>query len=117
MKKNKAVRGLLHGKIKRVVITRDGRVVETIPFDEVVESVKSRSSREPRETETQVAVCIESDDPQRLIIGKLYKINFLTDESVRVIDESGEPATHSIDCFIPLAFPPNIEERLMRVLA
>lgn len=116
-KNNKAVRGMLYGRIGRAVVRRDGRIIETIPYEQLVEEVELASSPQPRESETLLAVCIESDEPRRLIVGKLYKIIFLTDGNVRLIDESGESTIYPIKKFIPLAFPPNIEEQLLRVLA
>jgi hypothetical protein len=40
MKKNKPVRGLLYGKINRAVIRGEGKVIESIPYDELVREVR-----------------------------------------------------------------------------
>lgn len=39
-KNNKAVRGLLYGKINRAVIRREGKIIEAIPYDQLVREVR-----------------------------------------------------------------------------
>ncbi len=39
-KNNKAVRGLLYGKINRAVIMHEGKIIEAIPYDQLVCEVR-----------------------------------------------------------------------------
>lgn len=47
MKKTEAVRGKFYGKINRAVVSEQGRVIEEIPFDQLVKQVRSKHSEQP----------------------------------------------------------------------
>ena len=65
-----------------------------------------------RKLETRLAVCVKTDDPELLIVNKIYQVNPLDDDLIRVIDEAGEAAIYAADHFIYVSFPPRVERVL-----
>ena len=66
------------------------------------------------ETESLIetwAICIETDDEELLIPGKLYFIK-ISGEVVLVRDEEDEAALYSKDFFIPVALPQEVTQKL-----
>ena len=57
------------------------------------------------------AVCVETDDEELLIPGKLYFIK-ISGDAVLVRDEEDEAALYSKDFFIPIALPQEITQKL-----
>ena len=66
------------------------------------------------ETESLIetwAICIETDDEELLIPGKLYFIK-ISGDAVLVRDEEDEAALYSKDFFIPVALPQEVTQKL-----
>src|SRR5438876_1115622 len=66
----------------------------------------------PRKLETRLAICIKTDDPESLILNKIYQVNPLDHDLIRVIDEEGEAAVYPADHFLYVSFPPKVERVL-----
>lgn len=64
---------------------------------------------------TRLAICVESDDADLLVVNKIYVITLLDDDLIRVIDEKGEAAVYSSDNFLYVSFPPRVEQVLSRL--
>ena len=65
-----------------------------------------------RKLETHLAICVKTDDPELLILNKIYQINSLDHDLIRVIDEEGEAAIYPADHFLYVSFPPKVERVL-----
>ncbi len=57
------------------------------------------------------AVCVESDDDELLIIGKLYQVK-VSQNAVWVRDEEGESTLCSKEFFVPISPPQEVSMRL-----
>lgn len=64
-----------------------------------------------------LAVCIETDDAELLIVGKIYVIKILNDKRIAVTDESGETVVCPKDDFLIVEFQPKIEKKLRELVA
>jgi hypothetical protein len=64
---------------------------------------------------TRLAICLRTDDPELLVVNKIYPVNPLERDLVRVIDESGEAALYEADNFLFVSFPPKVERVLSRL--
>ena len=58
----------------------------------------------PADSEEIFAVCLETDDAERLIPFKIYRVA-LRGEYARVTNERGETAVYPKDFFLPLPLP------------
>ena len=56
-----------------------------------------------------------TDDPALLVVNKIYPVNPLEGDLVRVIDEDGEAALYDADYFLYVSFPPKVERVLSRL--
>ena len=65
-----------------------------------------------RKLETRLAICVRTDDPNLLIVNKIYQVNLLDHDLIRVIDEEGEAAIYPADHFLYVSFPPKVERVL-----
>lgn len=69
----------------------------------------------------QLAICIQSDDPDLLTPRMIYEI--IPDESaaksqhVRVIDNEGEDYLYPADFFLFMDFPKEVKETLLEVVS
>jgi hypothetical protein len=73
---------------------------------------------EPREKNTQFAVCIRNDDyPASLEKRKIYEILPDTEaekyHQLRIIDESGEDYLYPKDYFVPIKLPKDVEQAVI----
>lgn len=59
-------------------------------------------------------VCVETDDQELLIPGKIYEIK-IGKNRVWVTDEEGESALYPQDFFIPIHLPQKVSERLENI--
>jgi hypothetical protein len=98
-------------------------------FKELVESVKEsgaimRGEKQPSrifnlpdtpriEVEKRFAVCVITDDPELLVLRKVYQVEVI-DDRIYVRDEAGETAVYPADHFILLELPREAEEALLR---
>jgi hypothetical protein len=57
------------------------------------------------------AVCVESDDDELLIIGKLYQVK-VSQNAVWVRDEEGESTLCPKEFFVPISLPQEVSIRL-----
>ncbi len=57
------------------------------------------------------AVCIETDDEELLIPGKLYPVK-ISGDAVLVRDEENEAALYPKDFFLPVSLPSEITQKL-----
>ena len=71
-----------------------------------------------KELNIQLAVCIETDDPDLLTPRRIYKV--IADESaakssyLRVIDNEGEDYLYPADYFVLVSFAPEIERMILQ---
>lgn len=65
--------------------------------------------------ETRLAICVRTDDPELLVVNKIYPVNPLERDLVRVVDEAGEAALYDADYFLYVSFPPKVERVLSRL--
>lgn len=103
-----------------------------VEFEELLESVQQggsilRAEIEPSRVvnykppkrngkpETRLAICVRSDNPELLVVNKIYPVNSLESDLVRVIDEAGEAAIYDADYFLYVSFPPKVERVLSRL--
>ncbi|MBD0326397.1 MAG: hypothetical protein ICV68_08195 [Pyrinomonadaceae bacterium] len=98
-------------------------------FSELVESVKEsgaimRGEKKPSrsfnlpdaprlEVEKRFAVCVMTDDPELLVLRKVYQVEVIGDR-ICAKDEAGETAVYPADYFILLELPREAEEALLR---
>ncbi len=73
-----------------------------------------RNSRERRTTEQVFGICIKSDDPELLILDKIYQVARLEPGYVEIKDERGDTSTYPAEYFALVSFPPEIEQQLRR---
>ena len=64
---------------------------------------------------TRLAICVKTDDPELLVVNKIYPVTPLDDNLIRVIDEDGEAAVYSEDHYLYVSFPPKVEQVLSRL--
>lgn len=64
---------------------------------------------------TRLAICVKSDDPELLVVNKIYSVTPLVDDLIRVIDEEGVAAVYSSDHFLYVSFPTKVEQVLSRL--
>ena len=57
------------------------------------------------------AVCVETDDEELLIPGKLYHIK-ISGDAVLVRDEEDEAALYSTEFFMPVSLPSEVTQKL-----
>lgn len=65
--------------------------------------------------QTSYVLCVRTDDPALLILGKVYEASYSQSGLVRVVDEAGEVALYPEDFFLRLAFPKEVEQVLAQV--
>lgn len=71
-----------------------------------------------KESTSQFAICIESDDPDLLTPRRIYEV--LPDESaaksnyLRVIDNEGEDYLYPADNFVLVSFAPEVERAILK---
>ncbi len=73
------------------------------------------ASTDLRRSEKAFAICVKTDDPELLIPNKIYQVARLEDDLLKVTDESGDAAIYSFDNFLPISFPPEVEQILALV--
>ncbi len=71
--------------------------------------------RRRHKVETRLAICLKTDDPELLIVNKIYQVSPLDENLVRVVDEGGDAAVYSADHFLYVSFPPKVERALSRL--
>lgn len=76
---------------------------------------KYRTPKRNGKLETRLAICVRTDDPELLVINKIYPVNPLEGDLARVIDETGEVALYDADYFLYVSFPPKVERALSRL--
>ncbi|HEY6401732.1 MAG TPA: hypothetical protein VI479_10010 [Blastocatellia bacterium] len=70
----------------------------------------------PREKmNTSFAVCVQTDDPDLLILRKIYEITLYENDLARVIDEAGEAATYPASFFMTISLPEAVESVLAKI--
>ena len=62
-----------------------------------------------------LAVCIDTDDPELLILGKIYEVKLLTNRYA-VKDENGETVLCPQEAFLPLKFETKVEKKIRAVI-
>ena len=67
----------------------------------------------PNPSQPQFAICVQTDDPELLILHKLYQVMALPSGRIRVIDEEGEAAIYPADHFILIELPSEVEYALL----
>ena len=76
-----------------------------------------KKESEPQKRESNaLAVCVETDDADLLIVGKIYVIKILNDKRIAVTDESGETVICPKDDFLIVEFQPKIEKKLRELV-
>lgn len=73
------------------------------------------TSRRNGKAATRLAICVKTDDPELLVVNKIYPVTPLDDDLIRVIDQAGEAAIYSSDHFLYVSFPPKVEQVLSRL--
>lgn len=86
---------------------------ERAPSREFYVRISSRKNK----PKTGYVLCVETDDPELLIVSKVYKATFLSSNYVHIIDEAGEAAIYPDDYFIALSLDSKIEEVLEQLQA
>lgn len=76
---------------------------------------KYKTAKRNGKRETRLAICVRTDDPELLVVNKIYPVNPLETDLVRVIDEAGEAAIYDADYFLYVSFPPQVERVLSRL--
>jgi hypothetical protein len=76
---------------------------------------KHATRRRNGKLETRLAICVRTDDPDLLVVNKIYPVNPLEDDLVRVIDEAGDVAVYDANYFLYVSFPPQVERVLARL--
>ena len=99
--------------MKKESVIEAGRISrgEILPSRETVFEMEADDSKEPVET---WAVCLETDDEELLIPGKLYQVKqFSGDFWVR--DEENEATLCPQKFFIPIELPRTVSEKLENI--
>lgn len=65
--------------------------------------------------EKAFAICVETDDAGLLIPNKIYQVLRFEDNLMKVTDEAGEAAVYPAGYFLPISFPPEVEQILAQV--
>jgi hypothetical protein len=73
-----------------------------------------RSDAQPK-PEKFLAVCIDTDDAELFIPGKIYEVKLLSTR-YSVKDESGETVLCPTDAFLPLKFQAQVEKKIRAVI-
>jgi hypothetical protein len=73
------------------------------------------ASRRNGKVATRLAICVKTDDPELLVLNKIYPVTPLDDDLIRVVDEEGEAAVYSSDHFLYASFLPKVEQVLSRL--
>jgi hypothetical protein len=73
------------------------------------------TSRRNGKVLTRLAICVKTDDPELLVVNKIYPVTPLDDDLIRIIDEKGEAAIYSADHFLYVSFPAKVEQVLSRL--
>lgn len=76
---------------------------------------KHRTAKRNGRLETRLAICLRTDDPDLLVVNKIYTVNPLESDLVRVIEEIGGAAVYDADYFLYVSFPPKVERILSRL--
>ena len=71
------------------------------------------ASKTPRATQPQFAICVQTDDPELLILHKLYQVTVFPSGDIGVEDEEGEAAIYPADHFILIELPSEVEHALL----
>ena len=87
------------GKIKRG---------EMKPSREFVFEIDSSEIKSPLES---WAICVETDDDELLIVGKVYQVKTLSG-GFWVRDEAGESTLCSAEFFLPVSLPQEVTQKL-----
>jgi hypothetical protein len=66
---------------------------------------------------TGYVICVQTDDPQLLILRKIYQVIYSQAGLVRIVDEAGEAALYPEDFFLPVTFPKEVERVLSQMAA
>jgi hypothetical protein len=87
-----------------------GKIIQgnATPNREFFVEVETLEENQPLET---WAVCVESDDDESLIIGKLYQVK-VSQNAVWVRDEEGESTLCPKDFFVPISLPQEVSMKL-----
>jgi hypothetical protein len=105
--------------------------MKKVEYEELLESVRqggailrgeitpsrvfNKTPKRNGKLETRLAICVRTDDPELLVINKIYPVNPLEGDLVRVIDETGEVALYDAAYFLYVSFPPKVERALSRL--
>jgi hypothetical protein len=76
---------------------------------------KYKTPKRNGKTETRLAICVRTDDRELLVVNKIYPVNPLENNLMRVIDEAGEAALYDEEYFLYVSFPPKVERVLARL--
>ncbi len=76
---------------------------------------KHKTPKRNGKLETRLAICVRTDDPELLVVNKIYRVNPLESDLVRVIDEASEATVYDAECFLYVSFPPKVERVLSRL--
>ncbi len=97
------------GELKESIIEA-GKVMrgEIKPSREFIFEIDSSEIEPPLET---WAVCVESDDEELLIRGKIYPVKISSD-TVWVRDEEGEATLCPTEFFLPSTLPQKVKRKL-----
>jgi hypothetical protein len=58
---------------------------------------------------------VRSDDPELLILNKIYQVTLLENDLLKITDEADESAIYPVDYFLLVSFPAEVEKLLARV--
>jgi len=95
-------------------IIEAGKVMrgESKPSREFTFEIDSSEIKSPVET---WAICIETDDDELLITGKIYPVKISSD-AVWVRDEEGEATLCPKEFFLPIALPQKVKRKLANLV-
>lgn len=85
---------------------------ERLPSREFVRE-RPHTNRKP---EKLLAICVETDDDELLIPGKIYEVEQVGNRFA-VHDEVGETVLCPTDFFVPVKFEPNLEQLLRQIVS
>ena len=95
-------------------IIEAGKVMrgEMKPSREFTFAVDTSEIHKPIET---WAICVETDDEELMIPGKVYAVK-ITRNRILVTDEEGEPAFYPKEFFMPISLPAEVSLKLGEVV-
>lgn len=114
MKKAKLERGKFYGKIEKVTVRENGRIAGQILFDKLVSEVANNPdfSIVGRNKTHVWAICLVATDVESLIPRKLYRVESVGADTVRVTDETGGDVIYPATNFVFLKLPLSVEREL-----